>query len=145
VNAFDHSDVKYVTMTLWAKHLRIHRVDDTCQFKVSAPHGNPEFPFTVKTRTKWSKNVRSFKNFPDQILLGSKLWSDCVLLHLAWYLEQWLGRNIPTVKFLFTAGEDDELAPKNIKSTCKSRCKNVVWNSRAFKQVEDQVGAEEDH
>jgi hypothetical protein len=112
VNDFNHS-VKYVTMTLWAKHL-IHRVDDTCRFMVSAPHGNPEFPFTIKTRTKWSKNVRSFKNCPDQIILGSKLWSDCVLLHLAWYLEQWIGRNVPTVKFLvWTAGEDEEKAPKH--------------------------------
>jgi hypothetical protein len=86
---------------------------------VSAPHGNPEFPFTIKTRTKWSKNVRSFKNCPDQIILGSKLWSDCILLHLAWYLEQWLGRNVPTVKFLWTAGEDEEKDPKHIKATYK--------------------------
>jgi hypothetical protein len=27
-----------------------------------------------------------------------------------WYLEQWLGRNVPTVKFLWTAGEDEERA-----------------------------------
>jgi hypothetical protein len=73
VNDFNHS-VKYVTMTLcWAKHL-IHQVDDTCQFMVSTSYGNPEFPYTtIKTRMKWSKNVQSFKNCPDQIILGSKL------------------------------------------------------------------------
>jgi hypothetical protein len=102
-----------------------------------APHGNPEFPFTIKTRTTWSKNVRSFKNCPDQIILGLKLWSDCMLLHLACYLEQWLGRNVPTgVKFLLTVGEDEEKAPNtHIKATYKSRCKKVVWDSRAFNNL----------
>ena len=44
-------------MSLWAHHL-IHRLDDTAHFKVSAPHGNVQFPFTIKTKTKWSKNVK---------------------------------------------------------------------------------------
>jgi hypothetical protein len=47
VNDFDHS-VKYVTMTLWAKHL-IHWVDDTCRFMVGAPHDNPEFLLNLKS------------------------------------------------------------------------------------------------
>ena len=48
--------LKYLMMTLWA-HTLIHRMDDTAHFKVGAPHGDIEFPFTIKTRTKWSKNV----------------------------------------------------------------------------------------
>jgi hypothetical protein len=53
---------------------------------------------------------------------------------------------MPTVKFLWTAGEDELKAPKqhHIKAMYKSRCKKVVWDTRAFKQLKDQVGAEED-
>ena len=52
---FDHR-IKYPLMTLWAYHL-IHCLDDTCHFKMSATHGNVDFPFSLKTKTKWLKNV----------------------------------------------------------------------------------------
>jgi hypothetical protein len=134
---------KYVMMTLWCKHL-ILRVDDACHFKMDAPHGSREFPYALFTRTKWSKNVTTFRNCPDQILLGSKRWQDCVLLHLAYYLEGWIGRNQPNVKFMFTESADEEKAPANAKQTYAKRCDVVVWRSHAFRDMYDQVGDADD-
>ena len=59
-NDFNHK-FKYVAMTLWACHL-IHRIDDTAHFKVGDPHGNVEHPFTIKTKTRWSKNVKKMRH-----------------------------------------------------------------------------------
>ena len=66
--------------------LMMHRLDDTCHFHVNAPHGNINFPFILKMKTKWSKNVRTMKHCPDQILLASDDWKTCVILWLAIYL-----------------------------------------------------------
>jgi hypothetical protein len=77
---------KYVAMTLWCKHL-ILRIDDACNFKMDAPKGSREYPFALATRAKWSKNVNSFVNCPDQIIFGSNRWNDCLQLHMAAYLE----------------------------------------------------------
>jgi hypothetical protein len=95
-NDFD----KYPTMMLWSAHL-IHRLDDTCHFKVVAPHGNIDFPFTIKTKTKWSKNVTTVGQCPDQIILAAVDWKRCTILWIAIYLEQWLAR-FPMATLLFT-------------------------------------------
>jgi hypothetical protein len=97
---------KFPMMTLWAYHL-IHRVDDTAHFKVDAPHGCHEWPFAVMTKTSWSKNVRSMPQCPDQILMGSADWKNCILCNLANYMEMWIGQN-QNVKHLFTNNEDEE-------------------------------------
>lgn len=133
---------KYVAMTLWSKHL-IHRTDDTCHFKMDAPHGCREFDFAIKTRTKWSKNVTTFRNCPDQILFGSKDWQDCMLLNLACYLEGWIGINMPTVKYLFADGDDDD-APVRLKQSYKKRMKKDIWDSNVFKALDDQMGDADD-
>jgi hypothetical protein len=62
-------------ITLWCKHL-ILRIDDACNFKMDAPKGSVEYPHAIATRAKWSKNVVSFANCPNQIMFGSKRWQD---------------------------------------------------------------------
>ena len=47
---------KYPTMFLMGYHL-VHRCDCSSHFKVDQPHGSRQFPFTIMTKTKWSKNV----------------------------------------------------------------------------------------
>jgi hypothetical protein len=141
-NDWNHNS-KYIMMTLWCKHL-ILRIDDACHFKMDAPHGNREFPYALLTRAKWSKNVVTFRNCPDQILLGSKRWQDCVLLHLGSYLEGWIARTHPQVKFLFTESNDEEKGPANAKQTYAKRCEVVVWKNDAFKALYDQVGDADD-
>jgi hypothetical protein len=133
---------KYVAMTLWCKHL-ILRIDDACNFKMDAPKGSREYPFALATRAKWSKNVNSFVNCPDQIIFGSNRWNDCLQLHMAAYLEGWIHRNNPQVKYLFCESRADS-APANQKQVYSNRCAKVIWNSQQFKAIYDQVGNDDD-
>ena len=66
---FNHQ-VKYIAMCLWQYHL-IGRSDDVAHFQISSPKGHDLFPFALKTKVQWSKNVRDEQRCPDQILLGS--------------------------------------------------------------------------
>lgn len=129
---------KYPMMTLWSYHL-IHRLDDTCHFKVSAPHGCVEHPFAIKTKTKWSKNVVNFHNCPDQILFGAKDSKVCPQLWLAVYLDQWLSRH-PNAVHLFTANDDAERGPDNVKQQYANRVEAVCWKHPDFQALEDEVG-----
>jgi hypothetical protein len=139
-NDWDHR-YKYPMMAVWAYHL-IHRLDDTCHFTVDAPHGNIEFPFTIQTKTKWSKNVQTELQCPDQILFGAKDWRICPQLHLALYLEGWLQRN-PNAKHLFTDNDDEKIGPANLNKQYGNRIKKVVWKNPEFMELEDQTGPEQ--
>lgn len=136
---FDHK-IKYPTMTLWAYHL-IHRVDDTSNFKVGAPHGCIEWPFAIKTRTRWSKNVKKMKHCPDQILFGSEDWLTCVLLWLSIYLESWL-MDYPNADLMWTSSRGEKAA-KNVK---KNYGNNVakIWKLEEFKALQDTTGDDQD-
>ena len=48
----------------------IDRVEDICNFAMISPKGHDTFPFVMKTKVQWSKNVRDEQECPDQILLG---------------------------------------------------------------------------
>jgi Transcriptional activator of glycolytic enzymes len=137
VDDFDHR-IKFPTMTLWSTHL-IHRLDDTCHFKVTAPHGNTDFPFTLKTRTSWSKNVTTMTQCPDQIIFGSFEWRTCTILWLAIYLEAWL-RKYPDALFLFTNSRHSTKGPENIKRQYKNRMERLVWKDKEFKSLLDATG-----
>lgn len=132
---FEHS-LKYVTMTLWAYHL-IHRLDDTSNFKVAAPHGNPVHPFTIKARTRWSKNVKKMRHCPDQIMFASLDWKTCVITTFAIYLELWLTKH-PNALYIFTESRDEKKGPKNVKKNFGNRVKKLCWNNSAFKLLLDE-------
>jgi len=130
-------------MTLWSHHL-IHRLDDSCHFKVEDPHGCHAWPFALLTKTKWSKNVRTPKQCPDQIILAAEEWRTCAILNLANCLEMWLGQH-PRALYLFTTDErvDNKgvpLGPLNVNKQCANRVKVVCWNNEEFKALEDEVG-----
>jgi len=137
---FEHR-LKYPMMTLWAQHL-IHRLDDTCHFRIDAPHGCPDFPFAIKTRTKWSKNVRSLKECPPQFIFGAMDWKACVQLNLAVYLDEWLLRN-PNAVHMFTTNDHEEQGPANLNSQYGNRIKIVVWLHPDFVALLDEVGPDE--
>jgi hypothetical protein len=40
---------------------------------MDAPKGSVEYPFAIATRAKWSKNVVSFANCPDQFCLDQNV------------------------------------------------------------------------
>jgi len=139
---FDHK-WKYPMMTLWSHHL-IHRLDDSCHFKVDDPHGSHAWPFTLLTKTKWSKNVKTKQQCPDQIILGSSKWKTCTLMSLANYLEMWLEMN-HNATHLFTTDErvgpkGKPLGPLNVNKQHANRIKAVVWSTDEFKSLEDEVG-----
>lgn len=139
-NDWDHQ-YKYPMMALWAYHL-IHRLDDTCHFHVDAPHGCLEFPFAIQTKTKWSKNVETELQCPDQIIFASDDWRTCPQLHLALYLEGWLQRN-PNSMHMFTDNDDEVVGPKNLNKQYGNRVKAVCWSNQEFKTLEDQTGPDQ--
>jgi hypothetical protein len=134
---FNHR-IKYPFMTLWAYHL-IHRLDDTCHFKVDAPHGDDEFPFTLRTKTRWSKNMKTMQQCPDQMILASADWRMCVIMWMAIYLETWLKMH-PAVKFMFTNNADDAKGPSNINTQNGNRVKKVCWEAQEFIDLFDETG-----
>jgi hypothetical protein len=110
---------------------------------MDAPKGSREYPFALATQAKWSKNVNSFVNCPDQIIFGSNRWNDCLQLHMAAYLEQWIHRNNPQVRYLFWESNADT-APANQKQVYSNRCGKVIWNSQQSEAIYDQVGNDDD-
>ena len=130
--------MKYPMMSIWANHL-IHRIDDTSHFTVGAPHGNIEYPFTLKTRTKWSKNVKRMKQCPDQIILASEDWRTCAILWYAIYLELWL-RKHPTAKLLFSTNLNEKKGAIQAKTNYHNRISKVVWDKQEFKDPHDETG-----
>jgi hypothetical protein len=137
---FDHQ-YKYPMMNLWAYHL-IHRLDDTCHFQVDAPHGCVEFPFVIQTKTKWSKNVGTELQCPDQMIFGADDWRVCPQIWLSVYLDQWL-RRYPNAKHLFTDNDDVIAGPNNLNKTFHNRVKRVCWRHPEFKALNDQTGPDE--
>jgi hypothetical protein len=129
---------KFPMMTIWGSHL-IHRLDDTCHFKVMAPHGNSDFPFALKTKTKWSKNVRTMGQCPDQIVLASMDWRSCSIVWLSIYLELWLTKH-PTALFLFTTNEHVNKGPNNLKEQYKNQIQRLVWSTEEFQLLKDATG-----
>jgi len=126
---------KYPLIALCQHHL-IGRVDDICNFDVKDPRGHPQFPFALKTKVSWSKNVRDERRCPDQMLLGSADPDCCIFLALALHLETCLGVH-PNATKLFTeaAGRN---AVKNVISQCRNRLRQVVWNNEEFKALGDE-------
>ena len=127
---------KYPTMFLMGYHLA-HRCDCSSHFKVDQPHGSRLFPFTIMTKTKWSKNVRNAQQCPDQIILASNRWDNCLILRLAVYLDGWL-RQHPNVKFMFTTNDDDHAGPHNINAQFRNRLNAVAWKHPEFVALKDE-------
>ena len=65
----------------------IARIDDTCQFMRNELMVHDLFPFGLRGRMWWSKNVLEGRHCPSQIILGSNDPDFCVLLNVGLYLE----------------------------------------------------------
>mmetsp|Transcript_36970 Transcript_36970/g.89819 ORF Transcript_36970/g.89819 Transcript_36970/m.89819 type:complete len:692 (-) Transcript_36970:70-2145(-) len=131
------SQYQYVMMTLWQYHL-IARTDDICHFEVTHPGGHPKFPFTLKTKVFWSKNINEERQCPDQILLGSMDDDTCILLNLSIYLESYLEQS-PNAVFLFTEDlELDEAAAERLKARYSTALRKL-WKLAEWKSVIDEL------
>ena len=65
----------------------IARLDDVFRFRREDITRNIEFPFALKSKMKWSKNVLEERDAPDQIILGAMDHSFCPLLAIAIHTE----------------------------------------------------------
>ncbi|CAJ1935012.1 unnamed protein product [Cylindrotheca closterium] len=132
-----NSQYKYSIMSLWQFTI-IARTDNIVHFEVTHPRGNPKFPFTLKLKVFWSKNINEERQCPDQILLGSMDDDICILINLSIYLELYL-EQFPQAVLLFT--EDLELANDAATERLKARYRSALtstWNTAEFKSVIDE-------
>ena len=128
-------------MMLWAYHL-IHRLDDTCHFRIDAPYSCEDFPFAIQTKARWSKNMDTELQCPDQILLGADDWKTCPLLWLSVYLDGWLKR-YPNAVHMFTDNDDVEIGPTNLNKQSGNRVKAVCWKHPTFQALNNQTGPDQ--
>ena len=105
------SRYKYPLMVLWRHHL-IGQVDGVCDFKRNNPRSHPHFPFALKTKVSWPKNVHEERDCLDQILLAADDPQYCVFIAHALYLEQYCAHS-PNATYLFTNSNSDNAA-KNL-------------------------------
>jgi hypothetical protein len=89
----------------------IARVDDISNLRLVDIMENSEFPFALKCKICWSKNIWNENAATQQILLGAMDTDFCVLLGLAIYLETWTDTG--SRKFLFADSTEDN-EPKNV-------------------------------
>ena len=61
----------------------IARMDDVHHFKKEDITPNIEFPFALKSKMRWSKNVLEERDAPDQIILGANDPVFCPLIAIA--------------------------------------------------------------
>lgn len=98
----------------------IGRVDDCSQFFLAnvCPHNH--FPFALKVKMNWSKNVNKERDVPWQVVLGSVEIAFCVYTSLALWLEILIGslpyRDNTPYAFAFS---DDISIPKGGKKSAK--------------------------
>jgi hypothetical protein len=137
----NHADwvmsIKYRTMNLYQFHL-IGRADDTCHFEMRDPRGHTVYTFALQTRVRWSKNVRDERTCPDQIILGANDPRWCILIHLAVYLESFLGMH-PDAYYLFTESTNQETGANNLKSAWADKLRRFIWSDDEFKEMSPEL------
>jgi len=65
----------------------IGRMDDMMHLNFSCLTTNIQFPFSLYSRLRWSKNIREERDVPEQIVVSSNDYKMDPLLNLAIYLE----------------------------------------------------------
>jgi hypothetical protein len=65
----------------------IARIDDACHMEKDELKPHSHLDFTLTVHLNWSKNVMEERDSPQQIILASMDWRNCLFLSLAVYLE----------------------------------------------------------
>ena len=63
------------------------RLDDVEHFKCEDLTANMEYPCTLKSKMRWSKNVLEERETSDQVIIRSMDPNHCVILALSLHLE----------------------------------------------------------
>ena len=120
---------RYTTMLKYMVHL-IARGDDASHVFASTLAVSTQYPWTIVTRLRWSKNVRERRGCPIQILLGSMDPNYCVLLALAIWLEHWVERGEGAVsQWMFADGITNRTSPVKDQKKEADRCKDGLYNA----------------
>ena len=67
----------------------IGRMDDMMHLNFSSLTPNIQFPFSLKSQLRWSKNIREERDVPEQIIVSSNDYKLDPILNLAIYLESY--------------------------------------------------------
>jgi hypothetical protein len=125
---------KYPCMMNAQFHI-IGRGDDICNQAVTDLRGHDEFDGCLKTKVAWSKNVRSERVCPDQIIFASRIEDYCAHLHYAIYLEFFLASH-PMSELMFTHVSRDENpnSVENLKNCYRNRLVEL-WKDADFQAL----------
>lgn len=90
----------------------IARGDDTCHTKKSCFEQSTQFPDYLIIKMRWSKNVSTAADCPQQIILGSLNAKYCAVLGIAIWIEKWLrdGEGV-TSQWMFSNGTTTSTSP----------------------------------
>ena len=84
----DNDVIKYTCSAFFIFQFHmIGRLDDVFRFRSEDITQNIEFPFALKSKMRWSKNVLEERDAPDQIILGAMDPSFCPLLGITMHIE----------------------------------------------------------
>ena len=116
----------------------IARMDDSMNVLMENIAVHPRFPFCLRTRLKWSKNVREERDAPWQIMVGCQDSDFCVLTNLSLWLEVFFTEytHAPNTPYLFGFSEDCRI-PEGGES-CKNTLKYIL-TSNIFKSQDLQL------
>jgi hypothetical protein len=118
-------DRRTVAMMCLQYHM-IGRMDDTAHVRKTNLKASGEFEDYLTCRMRWSKNVNTDRDCPEQILIGSMDAETCVLLNLALFLETWIGEGEGHLsQWLFADGSTTHSSPIAEQNKEATRAKTI--------------------
>jgi flagellar biosynthesis GTPase FlhF len=106
----------------FAYHL-IARLDDSCKLRRKKLQQNARIPGTLRVKLQWTKNARTEKECPWQIIFGAKDTGYCLILALALHLETAISRHGNNKEFIFHFGKAN---PQTANSYVGTALRNIL-------------------
>ena len=133
-----HRNMKYgiPALMVFQFHM-IARVDDACMAMCENLHASNNFPFLLKARLSWSKNVLEERDAPWQFVLASMDSTFDVYIHLALWLEVYYKAYPPGAEtpYLFSISTEDFTIPtggEKSKDLVQRTLRDSVFNTQEF-------------
>jgi hypothetical protein len=117
----------------------IGRTDDISHLETKDLSSHPQFPFCLKTKVSWSKNVMEERECPPQILIGANDSAFCLLLSLGCYIESRLTEGLQS-RFLFGESDHDD-EPQRVNHYYQRRIR-AAWTNPEFVLMHQQNGTD---
>ena len=111
----------------------IARMDDSMNILLENVATHPRFPFCLRTRLKWSKNVREERDAPWQIVVGCQDSDFCVLINLSLWLEVYCTEYSHSMQSPYLFGFSADCRIPEGAANCKNALKYIL-TSKVFKR-----------